>query len=169
MAQFDRQIRSEGTHTDSSFVNASIRQRDVNEAGQPTHVQEHAIARLRGARPAPRGVGGALRGIGGAQADAPMAQVAVPCLAACCARDDEPRGAHASSAPRGGSHPPEANRLERIHCASATGRDVLSSIGAERSCVPRGVDRRQRPERLATTDRGSCSRLPERSRRFSAG
>jgi len=43
LAQFDQQIRSEGTHTDSSFANATIRQSDVKEAGQPTHVQEHAI------------------------------------------------------------------------------------------------------------------------------
>ena len=43
LAQFDQQIRSEGTHTDSSFANATIRQHDVKEAGQPTHVQEHAI------------------------------------------------------------------------------------------------------------------------------
>lgn len=43
LAQFDKQIRSEGTHTDSSFANATIRQHDVKEAGQPTHVQEHAI------------------------------------------------------------------------------------------------------------------------------
>jgi hypothetical protein len=43
LAQFDQQIRSEGTHTDSSFANATIRQHDVKEAGQPTRVQEHAI------------------------------------------------------------------------------------------------------------------------------
>jgi hypothetical protein len=43
LAQFDQQIRSEGTHTDSSFANATIREGDVKEAGQPTHVQEHAI------------------------------------------------------------------------------------------------------------------------------
>jgi hypothetical protein len=43
LAQFDQQIRSEGTHTDSSFANATIRPHDVKEAGQPTHVQEHAI------------------------------------------------------------------------------------------------------------------------------
>ena len=43
LAQFDQQIRAEGTRTDSSFANATIRQHDVKEAGQPTHVQEHAI------------------------------------------------------------------------------------------------------------------------------
>jgi hypothetical protein len=43
LAQFDQQIRTEGTRTDSSFANATIHQRDVKEAGQPTHVQEHAI------------------------------------------------------------------------------------------------------------------------------
>lgn len=43
LAQFDQQIRSEGTRTDSSFANATIRRQDVKEAGQPTHVQEHAI------------------------------------------------------------------------------------------------------------------------------
>ena len=43
LAQFDQQIRSEGTHTDSNFANATIRQHDVKEAGQPTYVQEHAI------------------------------------------------------------------------------------------------------------------------------
>jgi hypothetical protein len=43
LAQFDQQIRSEGTHTDSSFANATIRQHDVKEAGQPAHMQEHAI------------------------------------------------------------------------------------------------------------------------------
>jgi hypothetical protein len=43
LAQFDQEIRSEGTRTDSSFANATIRQHDVKEAGQPTHVQEHAI------------------------------------------------------------------------------------------------------------------------------
>ena len=43
MAQFDQQIRSEGTRTDSCFANATISRRDVKEAGQPTHVQEHAI------------------------------------------------------------------------------------------------------------------------------
>ena len=43
LAQFDQQIRSEGTRTDSSFTNATIRQNDVKKVGQPTHVQEHAI------------------------------------------------------------------------------------------------------------------------------
>ena len=43
LAQFDQQIRSEGTRTDSSFANATLRQRDVKEAGQPAHVPEHAI------------------------------------------------------------------------------------------------------------------------------
>jgi hypothetical protein len=43
LAQFDQQIRTEGTRTDSSFANATIRQHDVKEAGQPTRVQEHAI------------------------------------------------------------------------------------------------------------------------------
>ena len=43
LAQFDQQIRSEGTHTDASFANATIRQQDVTEAGRPTHVPEHAI------------------------------------------------------------------------------------------------------------------------------
>jgi hypothetical protein len=43
LAQFDQQIRAEGTRTDSSFANATISQHDVKEAGQPTHVQEHAI------------------------------------------------------------------------------------------------------------------------------
>ena len=43
LAQFDQQIRSEGTHTDASFANATIRQRDLKEAGRTTHVQEHAI------------------------------------------------------------------------------------------------------------------------------
>ena len=42
LAQFDQQIRSEGTHTDSSFTNATIRRNDAKKAGQ-THVQEHAI------------------------------------------------------------------------------------------------------------------------------
>jgi len=43
LAQFDQQIRTEGTRTDSSFANATIRRRDVKESEQPTHVQEHAI------------------------------------------------------------------------------------------------------------------------------
>ena len=43
LAQFDQQIRTKGTRTDSSFANATIRQNDVKKAGQPTHVQEHAI------------------------------------------------------------------------------------------------------------------------------
>ena len=43
LAQFDQQIRTEGTRTDSSFANATISRRDVKEAAQPTHVQEHAI------------------------------------------------------------------------------------------------------------------------------
>jgi hypothetical protein len=43
LAQFDQQIRSEGTRTDSSFANATIRQHDVKEAGQPTHVQNAII------------------------------------------------------------------------------------------------------------------------------
>jgi hypothetical protein len=43
LAQFDQAIRTEGTRTDSSFANATISQPDVKEAGQPTHVQEHAI------------------------------------------------------------------------------------------------------------------------------
>jgi hypothetical protein len=43
LAQFDQEIHAQGTHTDSSFANASLRQVDANEAGQPTHVQEHAI------------------------------------------------------------------------------------------------------------------------------
>ena len=43
LAQFDQQIRTEGTRTDSSFANATIRQHDAKEAEQPTHVQEHAI------------------------------------------------------------------------------------------------------------------------------
>ena len=43
LAQFDQQIRTKGTRTDSSFINATIRQNDVKKAGQPTHVQEHAI------------------------------------------------------------------------------------------------------------------------------
>jgi hypothetical protein len=43
LAQFDQQIRSEGTRTDSSFANATIRQHYVKEAGQPTQLQEHAI------------------------------------------------------------------------------------------------------------------------------
>jgi hypothetical protein len=43
LAQFDQQIRSEGTRTDSSFANATLRQDDVKEAGQPAHVPEHAI------------------------------------------------------------------------------------------------------------------------------
>jgi hypothetical protein len=43
LAQFDQQIRMEGTRTDSSFANATIRRRDVKESEQPTHVQEHAI------------------------------------------------------------------------------------------------------------------------------
>jgi hypothetical protein len=43
LAQFDQQIRTEGTRTDSSFANATIRRRDVKESEQPTHVREHAI------------------------------------------------------------------------------------------------------------------------------
>ena len=43
LAQFDQQIRTKGTRTDSSFANATIRRRDVKESEQPTHVQEHAI------------------------------------------------------------------------------------------------------------------------------
>ena len=43
LAQFDQQIRTEGTRTDSSFANATIRQHDVKEAEQPTHVRERAI------------------------------------------------------------------------------------------------------------------------------
>jgi hypothetical protein len=43
LAQFDQQIRTEGTRTDSSFANATIRRRDVKESEQPTHMQEHAI------------------------------------------------------------------------------------------------------------------------------
>jgi predicted DCC family thiol-disulfide oxidoreductase YuxK len=43
LAQFDQQIRTEGTRTDFSFANATIRRRDVKESEQPTHVQEHAI------------------------------------------------------------------------------------------------------------------------------
>ena len=43
LAQFDQQIRAQGTHTDSIFANATLRQGDVNEAGQPKIVQEHAI------------------------------------------------------------------------------------------------------------------------------
>ncbi len=44
LAQFDQQIRSEGTRTDSSFVNATIRQqRREGSWNSPTHVQEHAI------------------------------------------------------------------------------------------------------------------------------
>jgi hypothetical protein len=43
LAQFDQEIRAQGTHTDSSFANATLRQRDVKEAGQPADVQEHAI------------------------------------------------------------------------------------------------------------------------------
>ena len=74
LAQFDQQIRSEGTHTDSSFANATIRQtrREGSRAADArAGARDH---RLRaGARPAPRGVGGAHRGIGGAQADAPLA------------------------------------------------------------------------------------------------
>jgi hypothetical protein len=33
LAQFDQQIRAQGTHTDSIFTNATLRQGDVNEAG----------------------------------------------------------------------------------------------------------------------------------------
>ena len=43
LAQFDQQIRTERTRTNSSFANATIRQHDAKEAEQPTHVQEHAI------------------------------------------------------------------------------------------------------------------------------
>jgi hypothetical protein len=43
LAQFDQQIRTEGTRTDSSFAIATIRRRDVKESEQPTHMQEHAI------------------------------------------------------------------------------------------------------------------------------
>ena len=43
LAQFDLEIRAEGTHTDSSFANATLRQGDPNEGGQPALVQEHAI------------------------------------------------------------------------------------------------------------------------------
>ena len=43
LAQFDQQIRTEGTRTHSSFANATIRRRDVKESEQPTHVQEHAV------------------------------------------------------------------------------------------------------------------------------
>ena len=43
LAQFDQEIRAQGTHTDSSFANATLRQGDANEAGQPALVQEHAI------------------------------------------------------------------------------------------------------------------------------
>ena len=43
LAQFDQEIRAEGTHTDSSFANATLRQGDPNEAGQPALVQEHPI------------------------------------------------------------------------------------------------------------------------------
>jgi hypothetical protein len=43
LAQFDQQIRTEGTHTDSNFANATIREHHVKEAEQPTHVQERAI------------------------------------------------------------------------------------------------------------------------------
>ena len=44
LRQFDQQIRSEGTRTDSSFANATLRQQgDVKEAGQPAHLPEHAI------------------------------------------------------------------------------------------------------------------------------
>jgi hypothetical protein len=47
LAQFDQEIRAQGTHTDSSFANATLRQGDANEAGQPALqpalMQEHAI------------------------------------------------------------------------------------------------------------------------------
>ena len=43
LAQFDQEIRAQGTHTDSSFANATLRQGDASEAGQPALVQEHAI------------------------------------------------------------------------------------------------------------------------------
>jgi hypothetical protein len=43
LAQFDQEIRAQGTLTDSSFANATLRQGDANEAGQPALVQERAI------------------------------------------------------------------------------------------------------------------------------
>jgi len=43
LAQFDQQIRSEGTRTDSSFSNATLREGDAKEGGQPARVPEHAI------------------------------------------------------------------------------------------------------------------------------
>ena len=43
LAQFDQQIRAQGTHTDSSFANATFRQGEANEVGQPALMQEHAI------------------------------------------------------------------------------------------------------------------------------
>jgi hypothetical protein len=43
LANFDQEIRSEGTRTDSSFACGSLRERDVTEAGQPAHAPERAI------------------------------------------------------------------------------------------------------------------------------
>ena len=74
LAQFDQAIRTEGTHTDSSFANAThspARREGSRAADARAGARDR---RLRaGARPAPCGVGGAHRGIGGAQADAPLA------------------------------------------------------------------------------------------------
>ena len=43
LGQFDQQIRTEGTRTDFSFSNATIRGSDANVTERPTYVQEHAI------------------------------------------------------------------------------------------------------------------------------
>ena len=96
LAQFDQQIRSEGTHTDSSFTNATIRQNDVKKAGQPTHVQEHAIVDYAQVLDQLRAALAALI----VELEEPKRTLPShklpPWLAACCASSDEPAGAQAS-------------------------------------------------------------------------
>ena len=97
LAQFDQQIRSEGTHTDSSFANATICQHDVKEAGQPTHVQEHAIIDYAQVLDQLRAALAALI----VELEEPKRTLPWHKLPLrgrrVCARDDAPGGAHASS------------------------------------------------------------------------